>query len=48
MQMAVVLYLKNPGGSHVGCFDSYLFTFCQSHDALHTPSERAFQTLSFS
>ena len=40
--------LHDLGGSHVGCFDSCLFIFCQSHNALHTPGEILFKTLTFS
>ena len=47
-ETASVFVLHDLGGSHVGCFDSCMFTFCQSHNALHTPGERAFQTPGFS
>ena len=40
--------LHDLGGSHVGCFDSCLFTFCQSHNALHAPGKILFKTLTFS
>ena len=45
--MAGVFVLHDLGSSHVGSFDSCLFTFCQSHNALHAPGKILFKTLTF-